>query len=294
MYYIYKITNKINGKFYVGRHKASENESFDKYWGSGVLIKKAIDKYGIDNFTKEIIEYCTEENINEREVYWINTLKARENNYNISTGGAGGDSTLDTEVYNNGHHIIYLRKGEHIPEGFKKGSLPKYHNEEWHLKCSKSSKGKNKNKKPWNKGKNIDNIKVKLNAELAKATIVNQGILKGANNPRAKTYILIDPDGNKYTVTGRLREFCKEHCLSKVTLSKNVNKGPIKISPHNSHKEATFLNTMGWEVIVEDKNFVEEARKSRLKHYKLLKDKNLLTKRQNNINKIIQIGEKDD
>ena len=52
-YYVYKITNKINGKWYIGKrkHRLPFN---DPYMGSGKLIKVAIEKYGKDNFTKEI------------------------------------------------------------------------------------------------------------------------------------------------------------------------------------------------------------------------------------------------
>ena len=54
-YYIYITTNSINGKNYVGKHYGEFN---DKYKGSGVLITKAFEKYGIENFSKEIIAVC--------------------------------------------------------------------------------------------------------------------------------------------------------------------------------------------------------------------------------------------
>lgn len=91
---VYKITNKINDKFYIG--KDSKNNK--NYFGSGLLIKKAIKKYGKENFTKDIIEHCDSiEMLNEREEYWVEYYKNnfRHQCYNIGAGGVGGDNFTD-------------------------------------------------------------------------------------------------------------------------------------------------------------------------------------------------------
>jgi group I intron endonuclease len=77
---IYKTINLVNNKFYVGKDKKNN----PRYLGSGKILKNAIKKYGVDNFKKEILESCkTEDELNEREIFWINELNAIECGYNI-------------------------------------------------------------------------------------------------------------------------------------------------------------------------------------------------------------------
>lgn len=88
---IYEIKNKINGKIYIGQHSSDNLES---YWGSGKLIKKAINKYGIENFERSILEKCfTKDELNEREKYWIKEKNSIVNGYNLTEGGTGGDNS---------------------------------------------------------------------------------------------------------------------------------------------------------------------------------------------------------
>lgn len=87
IYTIYKITNKINGKIYIGYHGTYNLD--DGYMGSGKLIRRAIEKYGIENFTKEILSTHTTKEAAEAEEKRIvdRDFTLREDTYNLSLGG---------------------------------------------------------------------------------------------------------------------------------------------------------------------------------------------------------------
>ena len=88
--YIYKTTNLITGKIYVGQHKA---KTFDKkYFGSGKYLKNALTKYGKDNFKIEVLCECDSfVDLNKAEVYYIDYYNAVDHlvGYNICIGGQG-------------------------------------------------------------------------------------------------------------------------------------------------------------------------------------------------------------
>jgi len=88
---IYKITNQVNSKIYIGQDKHNN----PNYLGSGKILHLAFKKYGTENFIKEIIEECeSKEQLDERERYWINFYVSTDRNigYNIALGGDGGDT----------------------------------------------------------------------------------------------------------------------------------------------------------------------------------------------------------
>jgi group I intron endonuclease len=89
--YIYLITNNINGKLYVGKHKYDKPE-LDKYYiASGILITEAIKKYGLNNFSREIIDLADSDvELNQKEIYWIKKKNSKiPNGYNLTEGGDG-------------------------------------------------------------------------------------------------------------------------------------------------------------------------------------------------------------
>jgi len=88
---IYKTTNLVNGKIYIGQDKYNN----PRYLGSGKILHLAFEKHGIENFKKEIVEVCeTQEILNQREEFWISYYKStdRKKGYNIAKGGNGGDT----------------------------------------------------------------------------------------------------------------------------------------------------------------------------------------------------------
>lgn len=85
-YTIYKITNKIDGKYYIGQHITEDLN--DGYMGSGRLIGRAIQKYGMDNFVKEYLHFCnSEQELDLMEEKLVVTNEQDPNSYNLTKGG---------------------------------------------------------------------------------------------------------------------------------------------------------------------------------------------------------------
>lgn len=93
-YLIYKTVNNINGHYYIGKHQT--DNIYDSYLGSGVLLKKAIKKYGKENFAKEILHiFDNEEDMNTKEKEIV--VVSEKETYNIAAGGYGGCIVLYPE-----------------------------------------------------------------------------------------------------------------------------------------------------------------------------------------------------
>lgn len=97
VYTVYKTTNLINGKYYIGVHKTSN--PYDDYIGSGKYLKRAIEKYGRENFTKEIIDiFETPEEAFELESQLVTfELIESKESYNLKEGGQGGFDYCNTD-----------------------------------------------------------------------------------------------------------------------------------------------------------------------------------------------------
>lgn len=90
---IYKITNKINNKSYIGQsvdieHRLKEHRNpYNWKREKSKLLYKAFQKYGLENFTFEVIEECKENQLDIKEQYWIDYYNSYSNGYNMTTGG---------------------------------------------------------------------------------------------------------------------------------------------------------------------------------------------------------------
>jgi len=125
--FIYKTTNKINGKIYIGKLVRESKV----YLGSGKILKQSIKKYGKDNFIREIIEYCDcKFKLKEREKFWINYYNSTDRNvgYNITKGGDGGstnDFFLGKKLTN--EHKLKISQNHHDVSGEKNPMFGKKH-----------------------------------------------------------------------------------------------------------------------------------------------------------------------
>jgi len=96
-YVIYKTTNIINGMFYIGCHETFVLD--DNYYGSGKHLKRALKKYGKENFVREILfSFSSREEMFAKEKELVNEeFVLREDTYNIGIGGKGGFYHLSPE-----------------------------------------------------------------------------------------------------------------------------------------------------------------------------------------------------
>ena len=213
---IYKITNLLTGKMYVGKDETSNPD----YFGSGVLIRKAIKKYGKENFKKEILAETDDKfELRNLEKYFIQTLESyrREIGYNISLGGDGGDT-----ISNNPNRAEIIAKISKLQKGIPKSKE--------HIEALKKAhprlkmEDKNMDKESWlkniraahskRKGKSLEEIVGEERAREIKLDLREKRKLRDDKTPVAK-----------FTKDGRL--IAKYESQQQAALEENLRQGDI-------------------------------------------------------------------
>lgn len=105
MGFIYKITNKVNGKIYIGKTlKTIEGrwkdhvEDYQRPRFEKRPLYSAMKKYGVENFSVEEVEECSSEILSEREIYWIDFYDSFRSGYNATKGGDGKPFIDEQEI----------------------------------------------------------------------------------------------------------------------------------------------------------------------------------------------------
>ena len=199
-YLIYKITNLINGTVYVGAHKTSNIN--DGYMGSGKRIKRAIAKYGINNFKKEILyEFSSAEEMYAKEFEIVTEEFLKGNVYNLKIGGEGGwdhicnspnfASICSSGVRESNLRRDYSKVSQKVSESMKIqwengtrkptfGFLGKLHNKETKKKISDSAKINSSGKRNSQFGTMwIHSLDEKVSKRIKKTDPIPEGWFKG-------------------------------------------------------------------------------------------------------------------
>lgn len=117
--FIYKVTNKINGKVYIGQTIQSVKDRWYRHCGKRGIskaemnthFKRAILKYGKDNFTIEVLETCDSTLLNDREKYYIKLYDSFNKGYNSTLGGTDGYKPFKTTKEENLEIIDLYKAG---------------------------------------------------------------------------------------------------------------------------------------------------------------------------------------
>lgn len=139
---IYKIVNTINGKHYIGKTKHTLEKRFKQHIylakrNPKTYFHYSLNKYGSENFSILEIEKCNNDNVNERERYWINYFNSFNEGYNFTNGGDGGNTfslkSLEEKYGENEAKIIwqeYLNKQRVTHIGTNNHFYGKHHTED--------------------------------------------------------------------------------------------------------------------------------------------------------------------
>ena len=216
---IYKTTNLLNGKIYIGQDAYNKKS----YYGSGNLIKRAIAKYSKENFQKDILCTCdSKDEMNEKEIFFIKYF--RELGYELYNVANGGEGQLNPSIQTRKK----LSKGMKGKKAWNRGLTKE--TDERVKKYSENLKGTHKfyGKDNSNYGKRYTFSK-EINLKKGRKGILNpfygKGYLHlGKNNPCARKYIFHSPCGIKHIIIGNILNFCKNQNLKYWKMRENLNK----------------------------------------------------------------------
>lgn len=238
--YIYETTNLINGKKYIGQ-KVSNIFLKEKYLGSGKILKQAILKEGKENFKVRLIEECnSKENLDNREIYWINYYNAvkSKNYYNIAHGGEGGDtfsglSDKNKELVRTKHSLASsnLVMTEEVRQKISKANKGRIHTNKARINMSKGQQTRFKNgDSVWNKG-----IKNCFSEEtLKKMSEHNVGMKGKKHKESTKNLMSNNCIGDKNPFYG------KHHTQETINRIRSYTKNSIWITKGIEHKRVLF------------------------------------------------------
>lgn len=199
---IYKTTNNINGKIYIGKNKTNNKN----YLGSGIVLKQAIKKYGKENFSKEILEECdTFQLLNEREIYWIlfyNSIDPKIG-YNRSKGGDGTSGIIPETIEKIANKNRGKKRTQESKDKISKASK----------NIPKSEKHKASLSKAWEKRK-IEHPHTKETLEKMRNSMLG----KNANH----TYKFINKNGEEFIVNN-LSKFKRDNNLQGMQIHKVIS-----------------------------------------------------------------------
>ncbi len=211
---IYKVTNKINGKIYIGktvkslsRRRTEHHTGIENTDNVFKGFKGALQKYGKEQFVWEILEECPIEELNSREVHYIEDHKSymKGVGYNLTKGGDGAP-----------YGDLNPSKRPDVKEKLRLANTGYKHTEDTLKIMSEKSLEFYKNGMPVEQ-------RVKISESLLK---LNRHVPAGKDSPMAKGCTLVDPDGIVHEVMG-IRLFAQENGLDNSAVSKLIN-GKLK------------------------------------------------------------------
>lgn len=223
-YTVYKITNQINGKMYIGKHKTTNPN--DSYYGSGRAIKQAIRKYGKHNFTKEVLYiFDTEEEMNAKE---RDVVVVGESYYNMKEGGKGGFGFIHEQGLNKGDRNSMRNpasKAKQTAAMMQTKKSKKSHYDNISRENLKKAQQKNKGKKRPEHAT--------LMKEQGHLRVMWTERREEMRDKLSSWFEVVEPDGTTHT-TNRLFDFCKHRGITAVSLwqtsitGKRISKGRNK------------------------------------------------------------------